>query len=309
MVFLFFPLVCSGSERLYTATRKFLDSTGEYQIAIDGRPAYSLYVSNNDSSEPMGSYRRYTDFSELQMDFPVREDQILALLSSGYPVNIGGLEQTYNLTDADAYQLTQQALWILTGQSDESETLEQSPEQRDYINALLAIGREAASAETRLNIQPDTVRFMRTEQDFRTNVLQSNFLTSGFLDCSELPDNIRVVSEDGRVLASPISAGTRFLLTSDSPVEAETLTLRYLYHAPLLYRYETPGASLGTLVSVGYQNVTQSVPITLTVEKTEEVPESQNPETGNILFTAIGMFVLLGLCVLLFSILIRRRRS
>ncbi len=308
MVFFFSPLACSGSERLYTATRKFLDGTGEYQIVIDGGPAYSLTLSDDDASGVLGPYRRYSDFPVVQMDAAVQGDQILALLSSGYPVNIGGLEQTYNLTDAEAYQLTQQALWILMGQSRESEMADGTPEQRDYIKALLEIGREAISAETQLQIQPDTVCFSRTENDFRTNVLQSHFLTSGFLDCSELPDTIRVLSEDGKALSSPIAAGSRFLLASDSPVEAETLTLRYLYHPPVLYRYEASETSSGTLVSVGYQNVTQSVPVQLTVEKPDDTPESQNPGTGNALLVT-WVFVILGVCVWLLAILIRRRRS
>ena len=138
-VFIFSPPVCSGSGQLYTAAYTASGGSETAQVLIDGGPAYFLYRPEHAPSGPLGSYRRYTGLEDTQ-PLPVREEQVLALLGSGYPFNIGGAKQQYGLTDAEAYRLTQQALWILTGQDDGYESPDLTPEQTAYLHALLAAG-------------------------------------------------------------------------------------------------------------------------------------------------------------------------
>ena len=111
-VFIFSPPVCSGSGQLYTAAYTASGGSETAQVLIDGGPAYFLYRPEHAPSGPLGSYRRYTGLEDTQ-PLSVREEQVLALLGSGYPFNIGGAKQQYGLTDAEAYRLTQQALCCL----------------------------------------------------------------------------------------------------------------------------------------------------------------------------------------------------
>ncbi len=306
-VFLFSPPVCSGSGQLYTAAYTASGGSETAQVLIDGGPAYFLYRPEHAPSGPLGSYRRYTGLEDTQ-PLPVREEQVLALLGSGYPFNIGGAKQQYGLTDAEAYRLTQQALWILTGQDDGYESPDLTPEQTAYLHALLAAGQEAAPALSRLDLSPDTVRFTQTEQEFRTDVIQSNILPFGSLDFSGLPAHIRVLSEEGTPISSPAAAGSRFILASDGPVPSGVLTLRYLCPAPILYRYDPSGDGSGALIRAGRNSSSETVSVHLTVESTLETPASQNPGTGRTLFTAMCALGVAGLCILLLSVPIRRRK-
>ena len=101
-VFIFSPPVCSGSGQLYTAAYTASGGSETAQVLIDGGPAYFLYRPEHAPSGPLGSYRRYTGLEDTQ-PLSVREEQVLALLGSGYPFNIGGAKQQYGLTDAEAY--------------------------------------------------------------------------------------------------------------------------------------------------------------------------------------------------------------
>lgn len=305
--FFCFPLTGSGSSRLYTATYKSPDESGQPQLLIDGGPAYFLYRSESDPSEPAGSYLRYTDLAEAQSSVSIQTEQVLALLGAGYPLDIGGLEKLYGLTDAEAYRLTQKALWILTGQEDEPEPSDQAGGQAAYLDELVAAGQKAVPALSRLHLSPDTVRFVQTDRDFRTGTIQSNLLAAGSLDFSGLPPHIDVLSEEGERISSPAAAGIRFVLVSDTPVAAGTLTIRYICPEPVLYRYETDGNPHGTIVRVGH-HATETVPVKLTVENTEEAPASQNPGTGVTIFTAVCILALAAGCLLLLFVPIRRRR-
>lgn len=139
-------------------------------------------------------------------------------------------------------------------------------------------------------------------------MIQSNILPFGSLDFSGLPAHIRVLSEEGTPISSPAAAGSRFILASDGPVPSGVLTLRYLCPAPILYRYDPSGDGSGALIRAGRNSSSETVSVHLTVESTLETPASQNPGTGRTLFTAMCALGVAGLCILLLSVPIRRRK-
>ena len=145
-------------------------------ITIDGEVAYCL---NRDLGWPVGTY--YPDGN------PYHNDSIASILYYGYPVNTGGLQQQYGVSDEDARYYTQVALWVVTGQLGQT-----SYPGYPYLQELINKGYSQDLPRTYFEVNPDYIEASQINGYQETGVIT----TSGSNGTFTFPSDVDVWSVD-----------------------------------------------------------------------------------------------------------------
>ena len=245
-----------------------------YVIEGDGSKEI-VYCYNHDLNQPSSNgtsgYKKYDYFStEINTVNSEVKSEIAAILYAGYPNNALGFMEEFGVSEDEAREYTQDAIWSLTNGNDHTNS---NISRNSYLHALYfyAEKEEGKYGDTGSVSISDDVVLTQVNGVWKSNILTIAGDYTGAITFNDLPENITIYdARTNNVINSSVNVGDSIYIVYSGEVEGN-------FSEILTYNYETTDVRFYKSADNTYQDMIGSK-ITSNEGKISISAENENKE-------------------------------
>lgn len=259
----------------YTCYNKDNGVNGFFYVIEDDGSKEIVYCYNHDLNQPSSNgtsgYKKYDYFStEINTVNSEVKSEIAAILYAGYPNNALGFMEEFGISEDEAREYTQDAIWSLTNGNDHTNS---NISRNSYLHALYfyAEKEQGKYGDTGSVSISDDVVLTQVNGVWKSNILTIAGDYTGAITFNDLPENITIYdARTNNVINSSVNVGDSIYIVYSGEVEGN-------FSEILTYNYETTDVRFYKSADNTYQDMIGSK-ITSNEGKISISAENENKE-------------------------------